>query len=204
MLNLVRKFLILLVFVFAPALLFAQEFDNGVGLRLGDPFGITYKKYLSPTRAAEFIAGSSGNRWNTSYYKKSFERINRFDDYLYYNHRLDYTIAFNARYLFHNKFKEDVDGLQWYYGAGLHLRFVSVEYEYIRQEDVDEYQTADRFFEGHTNFDVGPEVIIGTEYTLYDAPITFYGEVSLFGEVVDSPFAFRFYGAFGIRYNFNK
>ncbi len=205
MLNLSRKFLVLIAFVFAPALLFGQEYDNGVGLRLGDPFGISYKKYLSPTQAIEFIGGSSGNRWNASYYKKSFGRINRFDDFLYYNHGLDYTIGFSARYLNHKKFSEDLDGgLQWYYGVGLHLRFASVEYEYIRLEDIAEYQTADRFFEEHYNYDIGPEAIIGTEYTLYNAPITFFAEVSLFAEVVDNPLALRFYGAFGIRYNWNK
>jgi hypothetical protein len=202
--NRMCKYQLVLVFLFAPMMLSAQEFDNGFGLRLGDPFGFTYKNYISPTRAVEFIAGTSGKRWNTSYYKRSFNRVNRFEDYLYYNHRLDYTVAVNARYLFHNKFKEDVDGLQWYYGAGLHLRFASVEYEYIRREDIDNFQQANRFFEGHFNYDIGPEIIIGTEYTLYDAPITFYGEVSLFAEIVDNPFAFRFYGAFGIRYNWNR
>ncbi len=204
MLNSARKSLLLSVFLLAPLLLFAQEFDNGIGLRLGDPFGFTYKKYISPTRAVEFIAGTSGNGWSTNYYKKSFQRLTKFDDYLYFNHRLDYTVALNARYLFHNKFRENVDGLQWYYGAGLHMRFASVEYETIRREDIDNFQQADRFFEGHYNLDIGPEAIIGAEYTLYDLPITVFGEVSLLAEVVDNPFAFRFFGAFGIRYNFNN
>ncbi len=72
MLNSARKSLLLSVFLLTPVLLFAQEFDNGIGLRLGDPFGFTYKKYISPTRAVEFIAGTSGNGWSTNYSKNLF------------------------------------------------------------------------------------------------------------------------------------
>jgi hypothetical protein len=182
----------------------AQEYDQAIGLRVGDPFGISYKIYKSDSRAIEFIGGASGSNWHTTYYRKSFDRISKFNNALYDGHRVDYSLAFSARYLFQKSISPDVDGFKWYYGAGLHMRFASVEYKYIDRSQAGNPFLADRFFDNHNNFDVGPEGVIGMEYTLYDAPLTLFMETSLFGEIVDNPLSFRFFGAIGIRFNFNK
>jgi len=103
---------ILATLTFTP--LHAQEYDGGVGLRLGDPFGITYKNYRDANTAVEFILGASGTNWHTSYYRKSFDRISKFDNFLYDGHRVDYAIALNGRFLWQQNFNEDIDGFKWY------------------------------------------------------------------------------------------
>jgi hypothetical protein len=195
--------LFLLLAALWPMQVQAQEYDNAIGLRLGDPYGFSFKKYKSDTRAIEFILGTSGGNWYTNYYKRAFERLSLADDNFYDGHRLDFTVAFAARYLKQKDFPDKVDGLKWYYGIGLGLRLAQVEYRYLRRADINDIHNAPKFFSNNLNFDAGPEGILGIEYTLYDAPITLYMETSLFGEIIDNPFRFRFYGAFGIRYNFN-
>ena len=101
-----------------------------------------------------------------------------------------------GRYLLHESFPAHVEGrLDWYYGAGLQLRISSLEYQY--------FDAQNRIFSyDHTNFDFGPEAIVGMEYELADIPMVAFGEVSLLMELVDRPFNFRVFGAFGIRYAF--
>jgi hypothetical protein len=199
--------LLLLILFWMAAPVQAQEYDGGVGLRVGDPFGLSYKKYRDTETALEFILGASGTNWHTSYYRKSYDRISKFDNFLYDGHRVDYSIALGGRFLWQKNFNEDVDGFQWYYGAGLQMRFASVEYTLIDRSlvtDANDIFTANRQFDTHYNVDIGPEGIIGLEYTLYDAPLTLFMETSLFAEVVDNPFSFRFFGALGMRINFRR
>jgi hypothetical protein len=204
--SLAASFLLFILFWSASPVQ-AQEYDGGVGLRIGDPFGVSYKKYRDAETALEFILGASGSNWHTSYYRKSYDRISKFDNFLYDGHRVDYSIALGGRFLWQKNFNEDVDGFQWYYGAGLQMRFASVEYTLIDRSAVNtanDIFTADRQFDNHYNVDIGPEGIIGLEYTLYDAPLTLFMETSLFAEVVDRPFNFRFFGALGMRINFRR
>jgi len=79
----------------------AQDYNSAVGLRLGYPISVSYKKFLNETAAFEGYAGF-----------RSF---------------LGYTeFRVNAAYLIHNEF-DDVDRLKWYYGGGAGLAFYSID-----------------------------------------------------------------------------
>lgn len=73
----------------------AQDFDSAVGLRLGFPSGITYKKFISDSNALEFYGGYRG-------------------------YILARSISLHGAYQIHKDIDE-VDGLQWYYGGGAAL-----------------------------------------------------------------------------------
>ena len=79
----------------------AQDFDHAVGLRLGYPLSVSYKKFLNEQNAIEAYVGY-----------RSFA----FVDWL----------SLSGAYQVHNDLNlEGVDGLQWYYGGGASLISVS-------------------------------------------------------------------------------
>lgn len=187
---------ILVGFFFMSHALSAQTYDQGIGLRIGDPLGITYKSYFNRTSALELTLGSTSANRHGSYFKRSFRNRDKYNGFNYIDHNVDYTLAFQARLLWHESFPATVEGrLDWYWGIGGHLRLADVEYSYFDANNVVRYDNG-------TNFDLGPEGILGMEYELLDFPIVAFGEVSLMTELIDNPFRFRFFGAFGIRYAF--
>lgn len=88
-----RKFLSILLF-FSAFTLKAQEYQTGVGLRLGAESGITIKHFLNETAAVEGIVGTS--YWGGFYACGLYEM---------HIHNL-----------------ADVSGLSLYFGGGAHLR----------------------------------------------------------------------------------
>lgn len=183
-------------FLFISNISLAQIYDQGFGLRIGDPLGVTYKSYFNRTSALELTLGSTSGNRHGSYFKSTFTNRDEYNGFNYIDHTVDFTLAFQARLLWHESFPANVEGrLDWYWGLGGHLRFADVTYTYFDQDNFLRYDNA-------TNFDLGPEGILGMEYELLDFPIVGFGEVSLMTELVDNPFRLRFFGAFGIRYAF--
>jgi len=77
----------------------AQDFDSAIGLRLGTPSSITYKKFISQSAALEGIAsyrGLIGSSW----------------------------VSLGAAYQIHNDI-ESIPQFQWYYGGGASVFFWS-------------------------------------------------------------------------------
>lgn len=181
----------------------AQHDDtpNSIGLRLGDPIGISYKRYLRNSRAVEFVLGSGANGWYGRYYKDSFDHFSRYDNDRYLSHRVESTVTVLGRYLFHHNIAMEGPAsegtLDWYWGLGGMLRTAKVRYHY--QENF-----APFLVKNDTRNDItfGPEAIIGMEYTFEDIPLTLFGEFSLLIEIADRPGAVKFSGATGARFNF--
>jgi len=174
----------------------AQKFDQGIGLRIGDPLGITYKSYFNNKAAIELIAGSTSANRHRHYYKSTFENRDKYDGFRYVDHSIGYTFAFQTRVMWHESFPANVEGrLDWYWGLGGHFRLSDVEYTYFDENGIAGSGS-------RTNFDLGPEGLLGLEYEFLDYPVVGFSEVSLMGELVDNPFRFRFFGAIGVRYAF--
>ena len=96
---------------FLLALLFslglsAQDYKSAVGVRLGYPFSLSYKTFISEASALE---GYVGFRWygaGTSW------------------------VSVNGAYQIHKDLGlEDLEGLQWYYGFGAGAQFWSYDFE---------------------------------------------------------------------------
>ena len=175
---------------------FSQRFDQGLGLRVGDPFGISYKAYHERNSAFEVVVGSTSRNRHDAYYRDKFESIDDFDGFRYANHEVNYTLVLQGRYLLHTSFPANVEGrLDWYWGLGAQVRLSGLEYSYFDESN---------FFglDDRTNFDLGPEGILGVEYELQDYPIVTFAEASLLAELIDQPFKMRIFGAIGVRYAF--
>ena len=192
-----------LLFVLALCLIgttsFAQQNkDWGIGLRLGDPLGLSVKKYLAPRKAIEF---NIGRTWRYNY-SNAFYRHNDYNrdfyDYEWHNNRS--SVSLQARYLIHKPLRlKEVPGLEWYYGAGAQFRFFSVEYRY-RYDGPG--KSRGYYTDRVTHTDFGVDGIIGLEYSWRNVPITVFTDINLFLEILDDPFLPHLQGGVGGRYYF--
>lgn len=190
-----RAWVVVLVLLVLSVGAYAQQ--QGIGIRAGDPLGLTYKKYLTRYRALEFNLGTEPRGWRYDYYRDSFHDYDRYDDYVYLSHDVRTNLSLQGRYLWqYDIWIEGMEGkLQWYWGAGGLLKFARIDYRY-------QFAPGDIRTDHRSDVDFGPEGIIGSEYTFEDVPITLFGEVSLMIELVDSPAAMQLLGGLGVRVNF--
>jgi len=171
--------------------------DRSIGLRLGLPSGLVYKKYLPKGKAAEFLIGSVPGGWNQYYYENTFHDFDKYEGYHYRSHNINSTLYLHGRYLLQNDIYIDgmMGKLDWYWGAGAVMKLASVTYYYRDENDINRTKNT-------TDIDFGPEGIIGMEYTFHDLPLTVLGDISLMLEIVDRPAALHGLSGLGIRYNF--
>jgi uncharacterized protein YraI len=180
----------------------------GIGLRLGEPTGISAKKYNANNTAWEFNLGRA-SRWGHHYDGDDFYKYSRYDDrdrYRYYGYDYRFTTALQVHYLW-SKPINGLDGLNFYYGGGIQARFTPITYRYYYNEGgwrgddwwkYDHYYREDRV----TDIDLGLDGVLGLEYMMKDIPLSFFLDVNLFVEIVDAPFVIYPQGGAGVRYNF--
>jgi hypothetical protein len=110
----------------------AQEFSSAIGARLGYPLSISYKTFINQNGAIEVIGGTrgfSGYRW--------------------------YMVA--GAYQVHNVLDlGDLEGLNWYYGAGAAVYF---------------WNWNAGFGDRGSNTSIGLQGYLGLSYTFDDNPI---------------------------------
>ena len=175
---------------------------QSVGLRLGKPTGVVYKKYLNYRGAKgtawELGLGTAANDWNDGYYQNSFRDRASYNGYRYNSHRVSGIMYFQGRYLFNYEIPtQGMDGrLDWYWGLGAALKFANVKYYY--QEDLAPYRVAT---DSRVDIDFGPEGILGAEYRFENVPINLFAEFSLMVELADR-FGGRGFVGTGARYRF--
>lgn len=184
--------------------------DNwGVGLRLGDPSGITVKKYTG-SNAWELSMGRTrwfdGDGWYNDRFGDWFidEKFN-YTEYQYLGFKGGNPISIQLHYLFHKDINDiDFDGvgeLDWYYGFGVQMAHASYLYNYRYKRPGDPrwyYSDSDRVYD----LDFGADGLIGLEFTFSEVPISVFMDVNLYVELFDDPFLMRGQGGLGARYNF--
>jgi hypothetical protein len=169
--------------------------DWGVGVKLGDPLGISVKKY-NGDKAFELIIGRA-YYWGSYNYGYNFYHDNRYKNKSYYfigTHSYSRPIAIQLHYLIHKDISQ-LDGLKWYFGFGGQFRYSHYYYDYWDQNSV--YRT-DKI----TDLGIGPDGVIGLEYTFNDVPISLALDAVLYMEIFDRPFLFLGQGGLALRYNF--
>jgi len=175
--------------------LWAQK--QSLGLRMGDPIGLTYKRYTHTNKAIEFILGTAPPSWRRNYYENSFYEYSKYDGFTYRSHKLQNPVYLQARYLLHYHIPvEGMEGkLEWYWGLGGMLKFGKIEYRYHEGPPGNNPRMDTR-----NTLDFGPDGIGGVEYTFEDIPLNVFGEVSLLLEIADRPLTLQLFGAVGARF----
>jgi len=175
----------------------------GIGVRLGEPYGITYKNYFSKLVAFEVVGGGSSGGLNANYIRREFLEFEGYEDNDYVAHDIDYIIAFQVRMMFQKNLTQYVDGLEWYAGLGAQFRYLAVTYTF-RQPDPNG-PTPDSFdlLQEQQKFQSwGPETFVGFEYPLVKNKLVTFAEATLFLDDFNNLENLRFMGGLGIRYHF--
>ncbi len=194
-----KKIVLFLLFIM-PFFGIAQE--HQIGLRLGEPFSITYKTYLDEHFSVEGLIGRGGPN-NTSYYRRSFENNRPLSSAVYSGHAVSNVFNLHARIAYNEDISSEFDisegTLLAYLGVGAQIRSANVDYAYFTPSAsaLPVMRT-----ESRTNVDFGPEGYIGTEYIFQDLPLSIFAEVGLFLELVDRPGHIKLQGGLGARYLF--
>ena len=162
------RFMMLAVCVsfFAFSSIHAQDYSSAIGARLGSPLSASYKMFINDNgHAVEGIAGFrsySGYSW----------------------------VTVGAAYQLHNDISS-VDGLYWYYGAGVSAFFWSFNNDFIAGAD-------------QSSLSLGLQGYLGLDYTFAGAPVNV--SVDWVPTVFIGGFGSGFgagYGALAVRYVLN-
>ncbi|CAN5121908.1 hypothetical protein BH23BAC1_BH23BAC1_14610 [soil metagenome] len=174
-----------------------KNYIGGLGARAGDPMGATLKMYFLKRFGAEAIAGYAMGGINGKFHERTFRQNIDLDNIFYTGHEVISSYGFQSRVVMHHIIPKGVKGLDWYFGVGMQMRIIDAKYTYFQK--VTETKLV------HTKIkttDVGPEVMVGSEFAFPKSPFSSFGEVSLFAKVNDEHQFVLPQGGLGIRYNF--
>lgn len=193
----IKKTILAAVLLLCAGLGQAQDKNWGLGVRLGDPSGLTLKKYMGKN-ALEISVGRTYLSNRDKYYKNYYNDWSKKKgyNYGYYGYEVSTPIALQIHYLFQKPIAS-VSGLDWYYGIGGQVKHQKYTYYYYNVGN-----SGTRGSESATNLDLGLDGVLGLEYTFKEAPISVFTDLVLFMELVDEPFRFLGNGGIGVRYNF--
>ncbi|MDX1907329.1 MAG: hypothetical protein SF053_09875 [Bacteroidia bacterium] len=180
--------------------------SRSIGLRLGDPTGISFKKYAGD-RALEINFGRMGAWYNDDwrgpwgwydYDEPPFGR----PDYYYLGRDGSAPLGLQVHYLLSKPIKrvigEPTPGLSWYYGFGGQMSFQSRRYRYPVPGRGWYYTSGDRI----TAIGLGADGVLGLEYRIPGTQLVVNTDLVLYLELVDDPFFCWTQGGLGIRYMF--
>ena len=178
--------------------------DWGIGFRLGDPSGLTVKRYWN-NKAFEVSVGRSYLFTGNKFYNKAYERWYDRSDFNYDKHEfLSYAhsvpVGVQLHYLIQNPVGK-VNGLSWYYGFGAQIRVVGYQFSYRYKVPNDNewiYVENARA----SNVDLAADAVLGMEYTFPKAPVSLFVDGTVSMEVFDDPFLFFLQGGTGVRFRF--
>lgn len=176
-----------------------------IGARVGDPAGITFKKYFNRS-ALEVSVGSAKMLYNS---KLAYRGLYDF----YINQTLGYSgfettvneatvpMGGQINILFNKDISYTVPALQWYHGFGGQFRIqkASYDFRYKLPDDPNwHYVTGEKV----TDVDLGANAIIGIEFRPASIPVSLFVDANLFMEFVDDPFVLWLQAGAGLRINF--
>lgn len=182
----------------------ANSYNWGVGVRMGNPAGLTFKKYLDRERAWEFSFGHApyyfGYRYRDHIIR--YENFYRYHQYEFLRNPVFVSaLGFQLHYLIHKDFiPGDFPGLKWYYGGGAQLRTLTLDYVY-RYKPYSNSNWTEYIYDTKTFFALGLDGTIGLEYGFRSVPLSVFTDATLFMELYRRPFL-RGQGGLGVRYNF--
>ena len=193
--------------VFIAPFTYAQDWS--IGVRLGDPSGISLKKYFNGKKTYESFNAlevSFGRAYvlqgHGAYDRKFNGWYSQYEQVQLISARSTTPFGIQVHYLVHEHLSrigmENIKGLDWYYGFGGQIRGQSILYTYKYKDGGNWIRISD---EKVTDIDFGADGVLGMEYTFDGAPISVYADLTLFLEIADDPFIFWFQSGIGVRYN---
>lgn len=178
---------------------------QGIGVKLGDPFAITYKFYASKDFAFALDFGSAASGLYNKYHRENFplyiqpDTLTANQSISYLGHTVKSEWVGEAKILYHHDASKLLKGLQWYIGAGWQWRKLAIDYEYFLEISLSENEIG-KF--NVDRFTMGPTGALGMEYSYFELPISAFMEIEAFSDIKEDPGWIRFQGGVGLRYVF--
>jgi hypothetical protein len=181
---------------------------QGFGIKLGDPFALTYKFYANEHFAVAVDVGKASSGLYNSYFKEKFYEYVVTDTFStaeasieYYTHKVTSDLVAEAKLLYSIDVQKISPGLQVYVGIGWEFKNTKIAYDYTYSERGDENPDAfGRFDRVRTT--MGPQAVVGIEYSHFKLPIAAFMELEYFSDVMADPGWSRLEGGVGLRYIF--
>jgi hypothetical protein len=178
---------------------------HGIGLKLGDPFAVTYKFY--PNKKYSFVVdfGKAASGLYSKYYGELFntflqDTLQPGESVEYFSHRVKSDIVGEFKVLYNIDATKISNGLIFYVGAGVQLRSLEIEYNYfpsLGTTDPENIETTQR-----SRFTQGIEALIGIEYSYFTLPVSAFMEIGMFTDLSKDPGWKKIQGGVGLRYIF--
>ena len=171
---------------------------QSIGFKAGDPFAVTYKVYVNKnfSFAADFglpALGLYGRR-----YIRNFDIDPDYDTLTYYSHDINSNYVVSLKLEAYNE-GPFIKGLYWYYGVGWQIRYSDLNYGYNYEVGLNIRRFGVLNESGRT---MGPEAVLGIEYSYFDLPISAFVEVNGYYDINQLEGWSKFQGGVGLRYVF--
>ena len=178
---------------------------QGFGLKLGDPFALTYKFYATKNLAIALDAGKTASGLYNKYYQNAFadyipDTLTADQSMQHISHKVTKDFFLEGKVLYQWNAERLSKGLQFYVGAGWQWRNATIIYDYILNDGVSGAVALGQTTQ--TRFTYGPVGVLGFEYAYFSIPISAFIEVEWFHDVALDPGYNRFQGGVGLRYVF--
>ena len=186
--------------VICPTFVPSEYPYQGIGIKLGDPFAITYKLYATETFAVSVDGGIAASGLYKQRYTDLFTTLPNTDSLTYITHEVLQDTHLSAKLSIYNFGPKISDKLDYYITLGWQFRYVQIEYGYNETISLTEELYGTRTETLDYN---GPEAGLGIEYSYFNLPLSAFVEVNwMYDMTYPDPSSIRFQGGIGIRYIF--
>lgn len=178
---------------------------HGIGVKLGDPFAVTYKYYPNKKLGIVLDAGKASSGLYNRYYVRKFDEYTASSDTItYLSHRVKSDYVAEIKLLYHFDAKRISPGLQVYTGIGWEVKSTKLQYSFTYDTSPSSGSNVrneiGRLY--RTRFTQGPQIVAGIEYSYFQIPISAFMEVEYFQDVMADPGWPKIEGGVGLRYIF--
>lgn len=177
---------------------------QGIGVKLGDPFAVTYKAFLSKSISIVMDVGRVSSGLYNDFHLDNFQNELRPDTLTgsaaikYFGHSATKNGIFAAKLIYSYEISK-VNALRAYLGVGVQYRWSTIEYAFIREVPNDNNELGRFIFENTTS---GAAGTLGIEYSHPSLPISSFFEFESYFDMARFPGWIRLSGGVGLRYLF--
>lgn len=181
---------------------------QGIGLKFGDPFALSYKFYPNKNWSFAADAGKASSGLYSKYYRSVFneykpDTLSKGSSLEYLTHKANSDWLLEAKFLYQWDAEKVSKGLQLYAGLGWQWRATSLTYDYTYSTELPGGVVENKFGKfTKRRVTYGPVVILGFEYSYFSLPISAFIEIEGYTDVLIDPGYKRFQGGVGLRYVF--
>jgi len=182
---------------------------HGLGLKLGDPFAITYKFYPNKNISFAVDLGKPASGLYNQYFRDQFnsyvqDTVTLGSTVSYLTHQVKSDYIAEIKCLYHIDAHKISPGLQLYVGGGWEWKKTKLRYDYQFDGGGGPDPSGETTF-GTFNaqrFTQGIQGVIGFEYSYFQLPISAFMELEYFVDMQLDPGWRRVEGGVGLRYVF--